>query len=225
MPKIKHKRFQQVAEFDHVIEWTSYPHGEGFQKDIWRTSIFKNDQPLVLELACGKAEYTTGLAERNPQYNYIGVDIKGNRLWVGAQKAIDLSLTNAAFLRAYIGHLDHYIEDHTVQDIWIVFPDPQLKKDRKKLTATRFLDLYKRLLIPGGRVHLKTDSPELFEFTIEQLKAHNLKEVYISENIYSQDVNTVPDQVGPVGLREIQTYYEKMHLKKGRIIRCISFSF
>jgi len=146
-------------------------------------------------------------------------------LWVGAQKAIDLSLTNAAFLRAYIGHLDHYIEDHTVQDIWIVFPDPQLKKDRKKLTATRFLDLYKRLLIPGGRVHLKTDSPELFEFTIEQLKAHNLKEVYISENIYSQDVNTVPDQVSPVGLREIQTYYEKMHLKKGRIIRCISFSF
>ena len=225
MPKIKHKRFQQVAEFDHVLEWTTYPHGAGFSKDVWRNSIFKNDQPITLELACGKAEYTTGLAAMNPHSNHIGVDIKGNRLWVGAQKALDQSLSNAAFLRAYIGHLGHYIEDHSVNNIWIVFPDPQLKKDRKKLTASRFLDLYQRLLIPGGRVHLKTDSPELFEFTLEQIVEHTLTLNYVSDNIYAQDTPNSQEDACPQGLRDIQTYYEKMHLKKGRIIKCISFSF
>jgi tRNA (guanine-N7-)-methyltransferase len=217
MPKIKHKRFQEIARFDHVIEWTDFPHGQGFNKAVWFESLFSGSDKLTLELACGKAEYTVGLAKRYPDRNFIGVDIKGNRMWVGANYSLTHQLRNTAFLRAYIGHLEHYIPRQSVEEIWIIFPDPQLKKDRKKLTSARFLELYKKLLVPGGTIHLKTDSPELFEFTLEQIELHNLTKLKQMDDVYGNPSS-------PEELVDIQTYYEGLHVKKGRTIRYVQFS-
>lgn len=217
MPKIKHKRFKEIAQFDHVIEWSKYPHGHGFNKMVWFEKFFSGSDRLTLELACGRAEYTVGLALRYPDRNFIGVDIKGNRMWVGANYSLTHQMQNTAFLRAYIGHLEHYIPEQSVEEIWIIFPDPQLKKDRKKLTSTRFLKLYKKLLISGGTIHLKTDSSELFEFTLEQIELYNLTILKQIDNVYA-------DPSAPEELVGIDTYYEGLHVKKGRTIRYLQFS-
>lgn len=217
MPKIKHKRFKEIAQFDHVIEWPNYPHGHGFNKMVWFEKFFSGSDRLTLELACGRAEYTLGLALRYPDRNFIGVDIKGNRMWVGANYSLTHQMQNTAFLRAYIGHLEHYIPEQSVEEIWIIFPDPQLKKDRKKLTSIRFLKLYKKLLISGGTIHLKTDSSELFEFTLEQIELYNLTILKQIDNVYA-------DPSAPEELVGIHTYYEGLHVKKGRTIRYLQFS-
>ena len=217
MPKIKHKRFKEIAQFDHVIEWSKYPHGHGFNKTVWFEKFFSGPDRLTLELACGRAEYTVGLALRYPNRNFIGVDIKGNRMWVGANYSLTHQMQNTAFLRAYIGHLEHYIPEQSVEEIWIIFPDPQLKKDRKKLTSIRFLKLYKKLLISGGTIHLKTDSSELFEFTLEQIELYNLTILKQIDNVYA-------DPSAPEELVGIHTYYEGLHVKKGRTIRYLQFS-
>ena len=217
MPKIKHKRFKEIAQFDHVIEWSDYPHGHGFNKTVWFEKFFSGPDRLTLELACGRAEYTVGLALRYPNRNFIGVDIKGNRMWVGANYSLTHQMQNTAFLRAYIGHLEHYIPEQSVEEIWIIFPDPQLKKDRKKLTSIRFLKLYKKLLISGGTIHLKTDSSELFEFTLEQIELYNLTILKQIDNVYA-------DPSAPEELVGIHTYYEGLHVKKGRTIRYLQFS-
>ena len=217
MPKIKHKRFKEIAQFDNVIQWPDYPHGHGFNKTVWFEKFFSGSDRLTLELACGRAEYTLGLALRYPDRNFIGVDIKGNRMWVGANYSLTHQMQNTAFLRAYIGHLEHYIPEQSVEEIWIIFPDPQLKKDRKKLTSIRFLKLYKKLLISGGTIHLKTDSSELFEFTLEQIELYNLTILKQIENVYS-------DPTAPEELVDIHTYYEGLHVKKGRTIRYLQFS-
>ena len=217
MPKIKHKRFKEIAQFDNVIQWPDYPHGHGFNKTVWFEKFFSGSDRLTLELACGRAEYTVGLALRYPDRNFIGVDIKGNRMWVGANYSLTHQMQNTAFLRAYIGHLEHYIPEQSVEEIWIIFPDPQLKKDRKKLTSTRFLKLYKKLLISGGTIHLKTDSSELFEFTLEQIELYNLTILKQIDNVYA-------DPSAPEELVGIHTYYEGLHVKKGRTIRYLQFS-
>ena len=217
MPKIKHKRFKEIAQFDNVIQWPDYPHGHGFNKTVWFEKFFSGSDRLTLELACGRAEYTVGLALRYPDRNFIGVDIKGNRMWVGANYSLTHQMLNTAFLRAYIGHLEHYIPEQSVEEIWIIFPDPQLKKDRKKLTSTRFLKLYKKLLISDGTIHLKTDSSELFEFTLEQIELYNLTILKQIENVYS-------DPTAPEELVDIHTYYEELHVKKGRTIRYLQFN-
>ncbi len=217
MPKIKHKRFKEIAQFDHVIEWSDYPHGHGFNKTVWFEKFFSGSDRLTLELACGRAEYTVGLALRYPNRNFIGVDIKGNRMWVGANYSLTHQMQNTAFLRAYIGHLEHYIPEQSVEEIWIIFPDPQLKKDRKKLTSIRFLKLYKKLLISGGTIHLKTDSSELFEFTLEQIELYNLTILKQIDNVYA-------DPSAPEELVGIHTYYEGLHVKKGKTIRYLQFS-
>ena len=217
LPKIKHKRFKEIAQFDNVIQWPDYPHGHGFNKTVWFEKFFSGSDRLTLELACGRAEYTVGLALRYPDRNFIGVDIKGNRMWVGANYSLTHQMQNTAFLRAYIGHLEHYIPEQSVEEIWIIFPDPQLKKDRKKLTSTRFLKLYKKLLISGGTIHLKTDSSELFEFTLEQIELYNLTILKQIENVYS-------DPTAPEELVDIHTYYEELHVKKGRTIRYLQFN-
>ena len=217
MPKIKHKRFKEIAQFDNVIQWPDYPHGHGFNKTVWFEKFFSGSDRLTLELACGRAEYTVGLALRYPDRNFIGVDIKGNRMWVGANYSLTHQMQNTAFLRAYIGHLEHYIPEQSVEEIWIIFPDPQLKKDRKKLTSTRFLKLYKKLLISDGTIHLKTDSSELFEFTLEQIELYNLTILKQIENVYS-------DPTAPEELVDIHTYYEELHVKKGRTIRYLQFN-
>lgn len=216
MPKVKIKRMEDIRILDNVFEWSDYNSTNPFPKGTWNSEIFKDEHPIVLELACGKGEYSIGLGSLNPQQNYVGFDIKGNRMWVGANKAKEEGLDNVRFFRAYIDHLDQFFAENEVDQIWIIFPDPQLKKDRKKLTSPKFLDLYKKFLKKGASINLKTDSPELYEFTKGVIEKEGL--------ILHRDVADVYKECPDDPELSIQTYYEGLHLKKGRIIRFLSFS-
>ncbi len=216
MPKIKEQRMDEIRSMEHVFEWTDYNSKNPFPKGNWNLGIFKNENPVVLELACGKGEYSIGLGNLYPKKNFVGFDIKGNRMWVGATKSIELGLDNVRFFRAYIDHLDQFFEKKEVDEIWIIFPDPQLKKDRKKLTSPKFLELYRPLLKKGASINLKTDSPELYEFTKEVIQQENL--------ILHRDIGDVYKECPNDPELSIQTYYEGLHLKKGRKIRFLSFS-
>lgn len=215
MPKIKEKRMEEVRTFENTFDWHDYNSKNPFPKGSWNADIFKNENPIVLELACGKGEYSTGLAKLYPDKNFVGFDLKGNRLWVGAQRALDQNLDNVRFFRAYIDHLDQYFEKEEVSEIWIIFPDPQLKKDRKKLTSPKFLKLYKPLLKSGATINLKTDSQELYEFTKEVIEEQNLKLLRDIKDVHKECPNDTE--------LSIITYYENMHLDKGKLIKFISF--
>ncbi|MBO6794198.1 MAG: tRNA (guanosine(46)-N7)-methyltransferase TrmB [Balneolaceae bacterium] len=216
MPKIKEKRMKALEHMDNVFLWKNYNSANPFPKGTWNSHIFKNDNPIVLELACGKGEYSVGLGEMHPKKNFVGFDLKGNRIWVGATSALEKKLDNVRFFRAYIDHLYDFFAPNEVDEIWIIFPDPQLKKDRKKLTSPKFLDVYRPLLKPGGTINLKTDSPELYEFTLETINELGLK---LHRNV--EDVHR--DRPDDPEL-QIRTYYEGMHLERGRTIRFLSFS-
>jgi len=216
MPKIKLARMDALRNMGNVFLWTDYNSSNPFPKGTWNSEIFKNGNPIVLELACGKGEYSVGLGSLYPDKNFIGFDLKGNRLWVGADKSRKLGQKNVRFFRAYIDHLDQFFAEKEVDEIWIIFPDPQLKKDRKKLTSPKFLDLYRPLLKQGATINLKTDSPELYEFTLELIEELNLKLHRNVADVYKE----CPEDPE----LSIKTYYEGMHLKKGRTIRFVSFS-
>ncbi len=216
MPKIKEQRMEDLPKLPNTFEWTEYNSRNPFPAGTWNSEIFKNDGPIILELACGKGEYSTGLASLYPERNYIGFDIKGNRLWVGAKRALDEKLQNVRYFRAYIDHLDQFFAEGEIDKIWIIFPDPQLKKDRKKLTSPKFLDLYRPLLKKGATINLKTDSPELYEFTLEVIEDLDLT--------LHRNVSDVYKQCPEDPELSIRTYYEGMHLKKARTIRFLSFS-
>lgn len=216
MPKIKQARMDALKNMDNVFLWTDFNSENPFPKGTWNSEIFKNENPIVLELACGKGEYSLGLGQLHPDKNYVGFDLKGNRLWVGANKAQELGLSNVRFFRAFIDHLDQFFEKKELSEIWIIFPDPQLKKDRKKLTSPKFLDLYRPLLRSGATINLKTDSPELYEFTLDVINEMGLKLHRNVANVYQE----CPDDPE----LSIRTYYEGLHLKKGRVIRFVSFS-
>lgn len=216
MAKNKLKKFADVDRFHNVFEYTDFeekPKPAG----TWHSDIFKNNNPIVLELACGKAEYTVNLARQNPDKNYIGIDKKGWRIWTGARKAIEESLENAHFMRIYIDHLAEYFEPDEVDEIWITFPDPYLRnsKSSKRLTSPKFLDIYRKVMKKGGTVHLKTDSLPLFEFTLEVIEEQNLELVDRCDNVYAER--------GDDPVLTIRTYYEKMHLEEGKIIRYVAF--
>jgi len=187
MAQKKLLRFAQIKTFPNVLE---YPPD---MKGKWH-EYFKNQHPVILELACGRGEYTIGLASLNPEQNFIGIDIKGNRMYIGAKKALDNSITNAAFLRTQVEKITDYFNPGEVDEIWITFPDPQLRvsKAKKRLTHPRFLRLYKQILKPGGAIHLKTDSPQLYSFTKAVIKLYQLNLVEDIDDIYSQpDLNEV----------------------------------
>ena len=211
--KNKLQKFEDLKIFKNVLE---------FPEDIkgnWNNKVFKNNNPIILELACGKGDYSLAMAERFPDKNYIGVDIKGARIWVGANKAIQEKQDNVAFLRAYIEDLINYFETEEIQEIWITFPDPYLKdsKAKKRLTSERFLKMYRALLPESGVVHLKTDSAPLFEFTLESIAEDKTIIQNASRNIYTEAT------LEP--LLDIQTYYERMHLRDGRNIHYVRFQF
>lgn len=216
MPKIKEERMREIRTMEHVFEWSDYNSSVPFPKGAWNSEIFGNNNPIVLELACGKGEYSIGLGQMYPDKNFIGFDIKGNRLWVGAKKAEELELENVRFFRAYIDHLDQFFAVNEIDEIWIIFPDPQLKKDRKKLTSPKFLDLYGPLLKKGAPINLKTDSPELYEFTKEVIEDRGFTLHQDLPDVYATD--TVSKELS------IRTYYETKHLEHGRTIRFLSFS-
>lgn len=211
MGQRKLERFDAIASFPNVLQHPQNMAGH------W-SAFFKNANPITLELACGKGEYSTGLGAQHPERNFIGVDIKGNRIYIGAKKAAAEGLNNVAFLRAQIDQITDYFATGEVSDIWIVFPDPFLRESRAKnrLTHPRFLALYQRILKPGGVVRLKTDSRELFDFTREVAAAAGCRVLEEMEDIYGKGLAT-----GPLA---IQTFYEQMHRSEGRTIYYIAFT-
>ena len=216
----KLQKFAEVLSFPNVYENFNYKTpqliGQGGQeidlKGKWGSEHFRNEQPITLELACGRGEYTLGLARMFPERNFIGVDVKGARIWKGAKIALAEELQNAAFLRTRIEQINHFFEAGEVEEIWITFPDPFLKKANRRLTAPAFLDAYRKLLPPGGLVHLKTDSPELTESTLAVLAGYEEAQlIYFDDDIYSHPL-FMPEL-------ELKTYYEKMHLRDGKTIK------
>ena len=187
-------------------------------KDRWRSDHFGNSAPLTLELACGRGEYTVELARRYPGRNFIGVDVKGARIWKGARIALAEELRNAAFLRTRIEQVDLFFGTGEVDEIWITFPDPFLKKgkENRRLTSPAFLDRYRNILKPGRPVHLKTDSREMYEFTLKVIAADpRLEVVYHDDDIYNKPL--------PTPELDIETYYERMHKDIGKTITYIQF--
>lgn len=218
MGKNKHKRFAENKTFSHLFQPSPQ---DMFEKDFllkgkWNTEFFKNDNPIVLEIGCGKGEYTTGLAERNPDKNYIGIDIKGPRLWKGSKTVQEKGMKNVAFIRNKVEFLKSFFSENEICEIWITFPDPQIRKLKKRLTSARFLEIYSDILKPGGIIHLKTDSVLMYEFTNKIIKLNNLNLLYSTDNLYNSDQNNV--------LTQIKTYYEQAFLKEGLNITYIKFS-
>ena len=211
MAQKKLKRFGEIKGFANVLEYPEHINGK------WR-HFFGNDNPIVLELACGKGEYTVGLAQLYPDKNFIGVDIKGNRLWVGAKFSLDNNLKNAAFLRTQIDKIDQYFDAREVDEMWITFPDPQLRisKANKRLTHPKFLRLYKKILKAGGRINLKTDSPVLYSFTKTVIDMYNLPIIADSDHVYE-------DESLSAELR-IKTHYEGLDIAGSNRIFYLCFS-
>lgn len=181
----------------------------------WNTHYFKNDNPIVLELGCGKGEYAVGLGRQFPDKNYLGIDIKGARMWTGAKQVMEQGLANVAFLRTSIELIDRMFAPDEVSEIWITFPDPQMKKVNKRLTSTRFLESYKRILKDNGIVHLKTDSPFLYTYTSELTKLNHLPVEVNTDDLYSSGMAD--------SILDIKTYYEQQWLSRGLTIKYIKF--
>ena len=217
MGKNKLKKFADMERFECVLQ---YPREEllrlGFpHKGLWNQNVFKSAAPIVLELGCGRGEYTVALAQSEPNRNFVGVDIKGARMWAGASRVEAEGISNAAFLRCEIENIDNFFASAEVDEIWITFPDPQMRKTRKRLTSTRFLSLYRKLLRPGGVVNLKTDSPFLYEYTRRLVELNGFEVLANTDDLYASGL------VDPV--TSIKTYYEQQWLSRGKKIKLISF--
>jgi tRNA (guanine-N7-)-methyltransferase len=216
--KNKLKRFRDNDSFENVIQPSRQEILKGFEfKGRWNT-IFSNSNPIVLELGCGKGEYTLALAERYPEKNFIGIDIKGARLWRGAKTALENKLPNVRFLRMNIELIDAVFDESEVSEIWITFPDPQIKYKRTKhrLTNIHFLDRYKKILDGDGLVHLKTDSEFLHGYTLGLLQGLDKEIVYSNNDVYRQSGS-------PAVVTEVQTFYESQYLEMGKPITYLSF--
>ena len=221
MGKGKLAKFAEMETFNNVFQYPySVIDNVPFEmKGKWREEFFKNDNPIVLELGCGKGEYAVGLARMFPNINFIGVDIKGARMWTGAKAAIEEGLPNVAFLRTNIEIIDRFFADGEVQEIWLTFSDPQMKNERKRLTSTYFMERYRRFLVDGGLIHLKTDSNFLFTYTKEMVKENKLEVEMCTDDLYHA---TDLDE-GTKSILGIRTYYESMWLERGLNIKYIKF--
>ena len=215
MGKDKLRRFAEIETFANV-----YQLDEGKPlKGEWAKTHFKNENPVVLELACGKGEYTVNLAKLFPEKNFIGIDYKGNRIWRGAKTGLEEGINNVAFLRIQIENLLDYFEAGEIDEIWITFPDPQPQdsREKKRLTFPAFLDRYKQVLKADGKVNLKTDNDDLYSYTVEKVNELNLKVHKNTDHLYTSDL---VDEV-----LSIKTYYEKKYLLHDKNINYIQFSF
>lgn len=217
MGKNKLSKFGEMEGFPHVFQypWARINTEQFPLKGSWRTNFFKNDHPIVLELGCGKGEYTVGLAECFPKMNFIGIDIKGARMFTGAKYSYQKGLENVAFLRTEIELLEHFFDRGEVDELWITFPDPQMKKVSKRLTGTSFVSRYLRILKPNGVIHLKTDSLFLYTYTKAMIELNGFVLRDQSENLYEREEL---DRV----LR-IKTYYEEQWMARGIDIKYLEF--
>jgi len=220
LAKNKLRKFSQMAEYSNVFQPTFEELDSGFSlKGKWKSEVFQNDKPLVVELGCGKGEYSVGLAQKYPEKNFLGVDVKGARMWQGASDAIEQDLKNVAFLRTRIEFIEYCFNTDEVDEIWITFPDPQLKKKRAKnrLTHPVFLERYAKVLKQDGLIHLKTDSQFLHGFTLGVIisKGHKLEDS--THDLYASPM--VREHM------EIKTHYEQIYLDKGIPITYLRFKF
>ena len=211
MGQKKLKRFSEIRTFSNVLEYPENMAGN------WNV-FFKNHNAIILELACGKGEYTTGLAQLYPQKNFIGLDIKGNRIWAGAKFSIDNNLFNVAFLRTQIHKITSYFTPNEIQEIWITFPDPQprISKAKKRLVHPRFLRLYHKILLPGGKIHLKTDSPELYNFTKTIIELYHLVVITDIDDVHKDE--KVSQELS------IKTHYESLDIAESKKVFYVCFS-
>ena len=213
MAKHKLQRFAENKTFGNLFQHTDYDREQpNFPlRGRWREDYFHNDHPIVLELGCGKGDYTLALARRNPNMNYIGIDRKGARLWRGCKDALEEQLAKVAFLRITIDKLSDYFAPGEVDEIWVTFPDPQLKHERKRLVSPRFVGYYKAIMKDGGGVlNLKTDSRELYAYGCESAEGYGWQLLESVEDVYQEPCDPI--------LTEVQTFYERMWLTEGRTI-------
>lgn len=225
MSKGKLKKFEELGRMPNVVQNFDFHdpqlidhQGERLDcKGRWSSDFFGNSHPLTLELACGKGEYSTGLAKLFPNNNYIGVDLKGNRIWNAAKRAQREKLDNVAFLRSKIELIPHYFAKGEVNEIWIIFPDPFARRGshNRRLTSPYFIEQYRKICAPDALIHLKTDDPTLWEYSLEIMVQENCKVEEVNENIYKQGE--------PGGALSIKTYYEGLHLEAGKTIRHLAF--
>ena len=220
MAKHKLRRFEELKSMERVFQFPySLVHTEHGMKGTWRDRVFQNPHPLVLELGCGRGEYTVSLSKNHPETNFVGVDIKGARIWRGGKTINEENIRNAAFLRVEIEWIPGFFDEGEVDEIWITFPDPQPQESRenRRLTNPRFLAMYRSLLKSDGVLHLKTDSISLFEYTLEQLAKEKGRLELVTRDLYTDR----PDGFD----LSIQTTYEHIFLGKGKKINYLRFRF
>ncbi len=219
MSKNKLKKFAEMETFHNVFQCGAREVIDGSpvaaMRGKWHDEYFKNNNPIVLELGCGRGEYTVGLASRYPEKNYIGIDIKGARMWAGAKQAELSGMKNVAFLRTNIEMLTHFFAPNEVAEIWITFPDPQMKKATKRLTSTYFMQRYAQLLQPNGLIHLKTDSPFLYTYTQAMVKENGYPLLVDTSDLYGEGVKGEEADEA----RALQTHYEHQWLDRGLTIK------
>lgn len=222
MGKDKLKKWAENKTFPHVFEPELLPiikEGKTFMQGEWRSTFFKNDRPIVIELGCGKGEYTFGLAMRHPEKNFIGIDVKGHRFHKGAKDALEAGLTNVAFLRTRIEFIEQFFGKNEVDEIWLTFSDPQPldHEGRRRITSPYYFEKYLKFLKPGGLVHIKHDNPDVYEKALRELPAAGHSIELHQFDIYSDWLLTQPEALQDI-LR-IRTYYEQMWLDEGRVIK------
>ena len=217
MGKGKLAKFADMASYENVFQYpfSVVEHVPFEMKGHWREQYFHNDNPIVLELGCGKGEYTVELAKLYPDINFIGVDIKGARMWTGATQALHEGLKNVAFLRTNIEIIERFFSENEVQEIWLTFADPQMKNPRKRLTSTYFMERYRKFLVDGGIIHLKTDSNFLFTYTTYMVEHNHLPVLLSTRDLYSEDSENSEYSEAA----SIQTYYESMWIARGLNIK------
>jgi len=215
--KNKLSKFADLNTYEHVVQ-ISYKNlkSEEFKfKGKWSKAFFGNDNPIVLELGCGKGEYTVKLASHYPEYNFIGLDIKGARMWHGATQAKEQGLTNVGFLRTNIENIGLFFAANEIAEIWLTFPDPQMKKTRKRLTATNFIEKYREIMIPNGIIHLKSDSNFMYRYTEAMVAENEFEIIRQTDDLYNSELL---DEV-----LSIQTYYKRQWLHRGLSIKYVAF--
>lgn len=231
--KKKLKQFAEVASFRNVLEPTLQEifidkdkgvFGDHAMKGKWGEVFFRNNHPITLELACGKGEYTVAMARQYPGRNFLGIDIKGARIWRGAKTLLEENRTNAGFLRTRIDFITSFFAPGEVSEIWITFPDPQPQKnrERKRLTSPMFIARYRQFLAPNGVIHLKTDSDSIFDYTLEQISEHGYKTQFMSRDIYAETDKLKDPELAK--LLQVKTHYEKIFTQVGHVIKYVRFS-